>query len=249
MAVPRSDWQTISDIIALGGVMRHWWCHACGRSPTTRSAEWWTTAEKRTAKQRKKKRTGRTQWKQLHFSSVSLGREKHVHTNTLICLSEHKDPHLRNDSFWPRVLIRPFACSPSPAGCYLPRYLWQGNRSAAQGQNCNQPRTFCSAKKPLSPPVNCNNPRNPETIRLQSPPDVSPHSETWWKLMKPQGNHGKIICRRQWAQSERDPDGREVTWPIKPLPFIPTDRFVCISWIFSERQNRTRSFYTHSVSH
>lgn len=116
-----------------------------------------------------------------------------THTNTLICLSEEKEPRVRNDSFWPRALIRSFAwvtCSGSPAGWYLPRYLWQGNRCAAQGRNHNEPCGFSAQLKSLYLlQWTATIPTNLETIQLQSPLDVSLHSQTWWKLMKPQTNH------------------------------------------------------------
>lgn len=179
------SWNRTDDVMPMGGVLRH-----------RQSSDGRQQRKEQRNKGKRNERENTMEGAPFLFFISSMWETHctHVHKNTPIYLPEDNQPGLRNVSFWPRVLIRPFAwVTCSPADIYR-GITGRGTVVLLKDKITISPVDFLF--KPLSPPVNCNNPRNPE-IRLQSPPDVSPHSEAWWKLMKPQGNHGRIICSRQ----------------------------------------------------
>lgn len=175
----------------MGGVLRH-------------RVQWWTQQRKEQRNKGKRNERGEHNGR----SSISLLYLLDVRNTLYACSQKHTHLSARRQRTRPEnplILAQSFnqAVCMSHMLSVSCRLIFTVVSLAGEPLCCSRTKsqstlwTFCSAKKPLSPPVSCNNPRIPETIRLQSPPDVSPHSETWWKLMKPQGNHGRIICSRQ----------------------------------------------------
>lgn len=183
-ALYNRSWCRINDVITLGGVMWH------GENPVM------DDSREKNSKWKEKEKYERVTDEHNERSSISL-------LYLLDVWNTHKHTHLsvrRQGTQREKRLI--LAHSFNQVIC-MSTMLWISCRLifttvflAGEPLCCSRTKSqwtlwiFCSAKKPLSPPpVNCNNPTNPETIQLQSPPDVSLHSETWWKLMKSQRNH------------------------------------------------------------
>lgn len=230
---------------------QNWWCHAYGRSPTAQTVQWWTTAEKRTAKQRKKKWTGEHNGR----SSISLLYLFDVRNTLYACSQKHAHLSARRQPTRTEkrlILAQSFnqavCMSHMLSGWYLPWYHWQGNRCAAQGQNHNQPcglsvQAFISSS---------------ELQQSQKPWDSAPISSgrvsALGSLMKTDEAAGE-----SWENNLQSPisdhGAREVTWPIKSLPFIPTACFICIWWIWSQREREReskqiyRAHFTHIEFH